>query len=127
MSDEMSSAYWEGAALGRLVLQRCDGCGTVRHYPTVLCPNCYSFDSSPVDGGTSGTVHSWTVAHHAFATDLPAEPPYTVVTVDLPVGVRMLGLLEGTVRPRIGLAVRLRFERRGSSGTPVPIFSAEPG
>jgi uncharacterized OB-fold protein len=66
----------------------------------VLCSNCYSFDSSPVDGGTGGVVHSWTVAHHAFAADLPAEPPYTLVTVDLPAGVnsglrRAADILEG--------------------------------
>lgn len=126
MSDKVSSAYWDGAASGRLVLQRCDRCGTVRHYPRVLCSNCYSFDSSPVDGGTGGVVHSWTVAHHAFAADLPAEPPYTLVTVDLPAGVRILGLLEGSTPPRIGLPVRLRFERRASQGAPLPIFSPDP-
>lgn len=127
MSEEVASAYWEGAAAGRLVLQRCDGCGTVRHYPRVLCSNCYSFESSPVDGGDTGLVHSWTVAHHAFAADLPAELPYTVLTVDLPSGVRVLGLLEGCAEPRIGMPVRLRFEQRGSPGSPIPIFTSAPG
>lgn len=125
MSDDVSLLYWEGAASGRLVFQRCDRCGTVRHYPRVLCSNCYSFESSPVDGGSTGTVHSWTVAHHAFSADLPAELPYTVVTVDVPAGVRVLGILEGTDEPRIGLPVRLRFERRGSEDTPIVIFTPE--
>jgi len=125
MSADVSAPYWEGAASGRLVLQQCERCGTIRHYPRALCSSCYSFDSSPMDGGSTGMVHSWTVAHHAFSSDLPAELPYTLVTVDIAVGVRVLGLFEGTEEPEIGLSVRLHFEPRGSVGTPIPIFTRE--
>lgn len=127
MSEDQVSAYREGAESGRLVLQRCDRCGTVRHYPRVLCANCYSFDSSPVDGGDTGTVHSWTVTHQAFGPDLPAAPPYVLVTADMPAGVRVLGLLDGERQPSLGATVRLRFERRGPAATVVPVFELEPG
>ena len=40
--NELSRPYWEAAAQGRLVLQCCSACGTVRHYPRVLCDVCYS-------------------------------------------------------------------------------------
>lgn len=127
MSDDLTADYWAGAESGRLVLQQCDRCGTVRHYPRALCPNCYSFDASPVDGGDSGTVHSWTVTYQAFGPDLPAEPPYVLVTVDMPVGVRVLGLLEGDADPALGMPVRLRFERRGPDGAVVPVFAIDHG
>lgn len=125
MTDDVSAPYWDGAAAGRVVLQRCDGCGTIRHYPRVLCSECHEFASSPVDGGTGGAVHSWTVVHHRFSPELPAELPYTLVTVDMDAGVRILGLLEGSLGPRIGMGVQLRFDRRGSHGTPIPVFTPD--
>lgn len=126
MSDDLSAPYWDGAEHGRLVLQRCDSCGHIRHYPRMLCPLCQSFDVSPVDGGAEGTVYSWTVAHQAFSPDPPAPVPYTVVTVDFPSGARVVGLLDGDVSLRIGLPVRLHFERRSADGPPVPVFEAGP-
>ena len=39
---ELSRPYWEAAAQGQLVLQQCSACGTVRHYPRLLCTQCFS-------------------------------------------------------------------------------------
>lgn len=124
MSEGLFASYWEGAKRGVLLFQKCDACGSVRHYPRLLCSNCYSSESSFVEGGSTGRVHSWTAAHHAFGTDLPAELPYVMVIVDFPAGPRVLGVLEGT-SPRIGLPVRVRFRDRGPCGTPVPFFEAD--
>ncbi len=124
MTDELSAPYWEGAGRNALVLQRCDNCGKIRHYPRVLCDHCYSFATSPVEVSDTGEVHSWTVTHHAFARDLPAEPPYTLVTVDMSSGVRMLGLLRRSEQIRCGLPVRLTFEQR-SDRDPLPVFVPE--
>ena len=40
--DEESKGFWEGCQRRELYLQRCRACGTVRHYPRALCPNCLS-------------------------------------------------------------------------------------
>lgn len=122
-----ASDYWAAAESGQLVLQQCDRCGTVRHYPRVLCSNCYSFDASPVDGGDTGTIYSWTVTHQSFGPDLPVEPPYVLVTAEMVAGVRVIGLLEGETELSLGLPVRLRFERRGPNHTVVPVFVADGG
>ena len=34
--------YWEAAADGKLVAQRCGNCGVMRHPPRPMCPHCQS-------------------------------------------------------------------------------------
>ena len=119
--DELSEPYWAGAAEGRLVLQKCGDCGRVRHYPQMMCPACHSFAVEHVTASGAGTVYSWTVCHHAFDPALRAEVPYTLLTVDMADGGRVLGRFAGDVAPAVGLPVQLGFEIR--SGTPTPVFT----
>ena len=113
--------YSDGAARGVLVLQKCGSCGLVRHYPQVLCPSCYSFDVEPLESIGTGTVHSWTVAHHAFDPAFADQLPYVLLTVDMAEGVRVLGRFSG--EPAMGAAVRITFEP-APDGSPMPMFVA---
>jgi uncharacterized OB-fold protein len=121
MMTESSRSYWAGAEQGRLVLQRCGRCGRIRHYPQLLCDVCYSFDVEDVEASGSGTVHTWTVAHHAFHPSVASEIPYVLVTVDMDEGVRVLGRFRGGDDLHLGLPVRITFER-GADGVPLPVF-----
>ena len=61
--------------------------------------------------GTTGTLHSFTVADHQVH---PAYPvPYTIVLVDLDdvPGVRLLGNLDGAPDLTIGMPMRVRFDQ----------------
>lgn len=113
----MSEPYWDGARRGVLVLQRCTGCGRVRHYPTLLCPHCHGDGVEPLESSGRGTVHSWTVCHHAFDPAFADDLPYTLVTVDVEEGSRVLARFEGS--PRLDLPVRIDF-RPGADDVPVP-------
>ncbi len=108
LPNALSQPYWEAALDGRLVLQCCAACTKVRHYPRLLCDRCYSSEVNWIPARGRGTVHSWTVAHHAFHAAFAAELPYTLVTVDLEEGVRALGLWRGGVLT-IGTVVQGRF------------------
>lgn len=121
MNDELSAAYWAGAEQGRFVIQRCDGCGTLRHYPRLMCSVCHSFDWSPYEAQRTGTVHSWTVSHHVFDPSVTTEVPYTLVTVDMADGVRVLGRLRADAQPRPHQQVELTFEP-DAHGRPGPTF-----
>lgn len=112
-----SRDYWEGARDGRVVLQRCAACGRVRHYPRPLCAACYSFEAEAFPASGHGTVHSWTVTHHAFDPSVAGEIPYVLVTVDLPEGVRVLGRLVSADPLQVDMPVRIGF-RPGPDGTP---------
>ncbi len=108
----LSAPFWEAAREGRLVIQRCTECGQLRHYPRLLCSRCFSDQCDWAEASGEGTVHSWTVAHHAFHPAFADELPYTLVTVDLKEGVRALGRWREGRTPSVGQAVRGGFERR---------------
>ena len=113
-SDDLSAPYWEATRRGALVVQRCSDCGKPRHYPQVLCCDCYSDACDWFEASGRGTVHSWTVCHHAFHPGFAGDLPYTLVTVDLEEGVRAMGRFTGGAHdvPSIGLPVLASFPLR---------------
>ena len=107
-----SAPFWQGLLEHRLLLQRCAGCAKIRHYPRPVCDVCYTMEYDWVDASGRGTVHSWTVSHHAFHPGFKTDLPYSVVTVDLDEGVRMQSRLIGASPDRlcIGLPVEVVYE-----------------
>jgi uncharacterized OB-fold protein len=57
--DEVSEPFWRGLTHGELKLQRCTGCGYVRHPISWLCPECLSdtYDWQVMSG--RGTVETF--------------------------------------------------------------------
>jgi uncharacterized OB-fold protein len=101
--------FWEGTARHELRIQRCGGCGTLRHPPGPMCAVCgFARPEYDVAAGT-GQVYSYVVHHHP---PVPGRQlPIVIVLVQLTEGVRMVGELLGTdpERVRIGLPVRVTF------------------
>jgi uncharacterized protein len=101
--------FWEGTARHELRIQRCGGCGTLRHPPGPMCPVCsFARPEYDVAAGT-GEIYSYVVHHHP---PVPGRQlPIVIVLVQLTEGVRMVGELLGTdaERVRIGLPVRVTF------------------
>lgn len=68
---------------GRLAIQECASCGTLQHPPEEICHTCGSMTFTTRVVAPRGTVHSYSVAHHAVHPALDAFVPYTVVLVSL--------------------------------------------
>ncbi|HEX4894556.1 MAG TPA: Zn-ribbon domain-containing OB-fold protein [Hyphomicrobiaceae bacterium] len=119
-----SKAYWDGLNAGRLLLQKCDRCGKVRHYPRPMCDGCHSFETRWIEATGRGTIHSWTITHHPFHPAYKSELPYVLVTVDLEEGVRMQTQLRApTDTPlKIGLPVRVVLQA-AKPGLTLPAFA----
>lgn len=68
--------FFEAAKEGRLEIQRCADCKTLRHPPAPACPSCRSFSWDTVESTRRCTLHSFTVIHHpkdpAFSTRWPS-------------------------------------------------------
>lgn len=117
---EITQPYWDAAHAGKLSLQRCTNCGTIRHYPQLLCTKCYSDGVEWIEASGRGSVHSWTIAHHAFHPAFKGELPYTLLIVDLEEGPRAMGRLDGDPAAlRLGLPVQVHFDAAG-----LPLFKA---
>lgn len=118
-----SKPYWDALAEGRLVIQQCAACGTLRHYPRPVCDACYSMDVTWRQVSGRGRVHSWTVAHHPFHPGFKGELPYVLATVDLEEGGRMVAQLRGVAPDDIAvdLPVEVAFERATDELT-LPVF-----
>jgi 3-oxo-4,17-pregnadiene-20-carboxyl-CoA hydratase alpha subunit len=102
--------FWEGTARHELRIQRCGGCGLLRHPPGPLCPACGGADPGYVVAAGTGEVYSYVVHHHP---PVPGRQlPIVIALVQLTEGVRMVGELTGTDRERvrIGLPVRVSFD-----------------
>jgi uncharacterized protein len=104
--------FWAGTQAGELRIQRCAGCGALRHPPGPACLSCGSIGKAEyqVAAGT-GRVYSYVVHRHP---PVPGKQlPIVIALVELTEGVRMLGELTG-IDPAdvaIGLPVRVRFRR----------------
>ena len=80
------NAFWfEAARERRLVIQRCADCGTLRHPPGPMCPQCRSLAWGTVDASGEATLYSWVLAHH------PRHPAF-----DYPLVIALVELAEGT-------------------------------
>ncbi len=87
--DHASRHYWQSAAEGRLVLQRCAECSQFQFYPRSLCVFCAGTPEW-VDASGRGTLHTFTVIRQNRSEAFAALSPYAVGIVELEEGVRMM-------------------------------------
>jgi uncharacterized OB-fold protein len=114
--------FWTGLRSDRLLLQRCDDCGRLRHPPRPMCPHCTSLDWSAVPATGRGTVVSFVLPRHPQWPWF--EDDYVVALVELEEGVRIVSNLV-EVAPadvRMGLPVTVRFTRF-DDGLVLPLFA----
>ncbi|RAS70226.1 hypothetical protein C8D87_101526 [Lentzea atacamensis] len=99
--------FWEGCKQGELRIQRCGGCGLLRHPPGPMCPECGATKPKYLVSDGRGVVYSYVVHHHP---QVPGkQTPFVVALVELDEGVRMLFELDG--EPSIGLPVEVVFTK----------------
>jgi uncharacterized OB-fold protein len=116
----LTTGFWEAAREHRLVVQRCDACGTLRHYPQPMCANCHSMDWTWTELSGRGTIYTFTVTHQVFHPAWAGHVPYVVATIELEEGVRLVSDLpsEDVDDVAIGRAVEVFFEDApGDDGT----------
>jgi uncharacterized OB-fold protein len=112
--------WWEAVDRGEILIQKCSGCGALRHPPRPMCPECQSTEWETAPCAGQGSVHSYVVMRH------PPMPGY-----DFPVAIGLIDLAEGTrivanivdcpfEEIRIGMPVEASIEEQG--GVKLPVF-----
>lgn len=108
MSDD-TRFFWEGVKAGKLLVQRCKSCSTLRHPPGPTCPSCHSFEWDALEASGRGTVYSFVVMHYPEVA--PFDHPNPIALIELEEGTRLVAQLVG-VQPgeiKIGQAVQVEF------------------
>jgi uncharacterized OB-fold protein len=123
---EETAPFWDAAAEGRLLVERCRDCGAEGFPPRGICRRCRSRNLAPYEVTGSGEVYSFTVNHQRWLPGL--EVPYALVLVEFPAhpGVRVMGRIRGCAPEdvAVGLHVDIGFEQ-GPGGFAIPSFVAE--
>jgi uncharacterized OB-fold protein len=122
---DLTAPFWQATAQGRLVAQRCLGCGQLRHYPRPMCPACHATDAQWQELSGRGEIYSYTIAHQAFHPFWADRVPYVIATIELEEGVRMVSELPSLAPDQavIGLRVEVAFEPVGDD-LHLPVFRA---
>lgn len=122
VTDPTTTAWWSAAGEGRLLVQRCDTCGTHQLYPRPFCLRCESRDVAWVASRGTGRVYSQTTVHVPVVSWL--APPYVVALVELDEGPRLLTNLVGPPC-RIGDRVEVCWDVRDDLVVPLFTISEE--
>ena len=126
MPTEDSAPYWQAAASGRLLLQRCQSCGATQFYPRALCSTCLSDKLEWVESAGLGLVYSFSSVEVAPSSAFLGDLPYVVALVRLDEGVQMLTRIVdcSPETVEIGMRVRVAFQQL-SDGVALPVYRPE--
>jgi uncharacterized OB-fold protein len=105
--------FFDGAKAGRLMIQKCDGCGQLRFPAHDMCSKCNSTASHWVPVSGRGEVFSFNIMHQLYHPGFAQEVPYAVVMVELEEGCKFVSNLIG-VKPheiKCGMPVEVVFEK----------------
>jgi uncharacterized OB-fold protein len=124
--DSWTEPFWVAAAEHRLVVPRCQSCGTFRMPPSPFCYVCQSQGIDWVQQTGDGRVYSYTIIHHAVVPLMRDALPYVVVVVELPDagGVRVVSNLVDSdmAAVEVGMPVRLVWDDV-AEGVAIPRFT----
>ena len=97
--DLESAPWWDGLRAHRILLQRCGECGRARFPSLPRCPWCASASFDWMESNGLGAVYSFVTAHVPISPAYAGSLPYTVATVQLDRGPRLLGRVEPPAPP----------------------------
>jgi len=118
---EDNAWWWEQAAQDKLVIQRCAGCGVLRHPPRPMCDSCRSLAWDFVEASGRGKLASFTVLHHPQVPGY--EYPLTIALVDLEEGTRIISQLVSCEREAVSIGMALEAGiHEDEDGFKLPVF-----
>jgi uncharacterized protein len=87
--DDDNRVFWDEMKNHKFMLQYCNDCQKFIFYPRIICPHCYSENTSWKETSGQGKIESYTVIHRAMPP-FKDEAPYVLGIIQLNEGVKML-------------------------------------
>ncbi len=102
--------WWDAVQEGKLLIQKCASCGTLRHPPRPMCGECQSTEWTSIEASGKGVLYSYVVMHYPKFPGY--EYPLLCALVELEEGTRLVTNLVGCdpADARIGMPVELVVE-----------------
>ena len=103
--------WWNAVDEGKMLIQRCKSCQTLRHPPRPMCGECQSIEWDSIESSMEGEVFSFTTLHY------PKVPGYTYplccAVISLSEGTRIVSNIVGIDHEdvSIGMKVKGRIEQ----------------
>ncbi|NOX52331.1 MAG: nucleic acid-binding protein, partial [Gammaproteobacteria bacterium] len=88
--NEITRPYWEAARENRLLLQICNDCQSLIHYPRRWCPQCWSTDLAHTEVEGKGEVLTFTIVHQGPAAAFTVDASYVLAIITLNQGPTLL-------------------------------------
>lgn len=82
--------YFEAAAQGRLIIQRCEACDHRQFPPKLLCTSCGA-EPAWIETAGIGEIHTFTIVRRHGVEPFAGMVPFVLAMIDLPEGVRLMG------------------------------------
>ena len=81
--NKLTQAFWDGARVGQLIIQRCKECGHWQHEPEPICAACLSFNLGYQSVSGRGAIYTFCIPVQAFHPSLEDKLPYVLAVIEL--------------------------------------------
>ncbi|MAT93422.1 MAG: hypothetical protein CME59_12555 [Halioglobus sp.] len=102
--------WWDAVDAGKVLIQRCTSCQTLRHPPRPMCHECQSMEWDSIESTLDGEVLSFTCVRHPQVPGYPKDPICAVIRLaegtnlvsnvvgcefeDMAIGMKVKGVVE---------------------------------
>jgi uncharacterized OB-fold protein/acyl dehydratase len=98
--------WWEACDEGRVLIQRCADCGTLRHPPRPMCGECQSMEWDSIESSLDGEVLSFTELHHPKVPGYPQ--PLVCAVIRLGEGTNLVANVVGCEPEDIHIGMQVK-------------------
>lgn len=125
LPDHRSEQFYSAAAEGRLLVQRCEGCGALQFYPRGHCTRCFASNLKWSEVSGRATLHTYSVVHRTPNVEFADDVPYVLAIVDLEEGVRMTSRVVDVAAEhlRCDMPLQVVFRPIAEDGPVMPFFT----
>ena len=112
--DDKDISFWDGIARSELWLKKCNACDVVLSPGALFCSECWSNALTVIKASGRGRVHSFVVYHRAFSEN--GAPPYNAAIIALEEGPRIVSVVDGSDRLKVGNTVEAVWSSTPAQG-----------
>ncbi|HEX5023298.1 MAG TPA: Zn-ribbon domain-containing OB-fold protein [Candidatus Binatia bacterium] len=122
--NKVDQGFWEGAANGKFLLQKCKSCGKVQFFPRVACVDCFG-ELDWIESKGTGKIHSFTLVRVPRNPAFKDEVPIYYINVILDEGVIVESKLIGDNKEKVKMGDRVKavFQQTHDPAIKLPCFA----